>query len=108
MNKHDELIERWVAYRDNEVTDFGPADDFADDMADLLQLYGDALERLGRRDAMSPDDESTERDVRIQYARDTIKVKQGPKYTCSACEQGVPQSEHFCRQNMATIEEGIG
>ena len=82
MNKHDSVVER-LRIEISEAAEARVDLPWLENAADLLQLYGDALERLGdykeqftvpaKGVPLLAYTDSDELDARIQYARDTIE-----------------------------------
>jgi len=76
MNKHDELIER---LREPYTQDQSRRAGNEKEAADLLQLYGDALVRLGDETAMTGRARNDsawaigENNARVKYARKTVE-----------------------------------
>ena len=86
MNKHDELIARINAWLDNYSGEYSSlidlygeskkeTDQLIKDAADLLQLYGDALVRLGDEITFTPIEFDWEAECieRIEYAQTTVE-----------------------------------
>ena len=104
MNKHDELIARLENRPEGDITGLEI------DCVTLLQLYGDALERLANDQSMTNIQRSGwdgEYDARIEYARKTIEsVPQScevDSYSSRICERGTKCCTVYHND---TIDEG--